>query len=89
LGASRRQVVRIMIVEYLFLGFFAALTGLVLSFASGWGFAALVFETTYRPDLSAVVAMLVVVPVLTVAIGLISGRGIYKRPPLDVLRADV
>jgi len=89
LGASRKQVVRIMVIEYLFLGFFAALTGLVLSFASGWAFAVFVFQTAFRADLPATVAMLAVVPLLTIVIGLVSSRGIYNRPALDVLRADV
>jgi hypothetical protein len=34
-------------------------------------------------------ALLVVVPGLTVGIGMISSRGIYSRPPLESLRADV
>ena len=89
LGASVSQVIRIMIVEYLFLGFLAALTGLLLSFASGWAFATFVLDTGFRPDFLAVCMLLVVVPLLTVTIGIASSRGIYRRPPLDVLRADV
>ncbi|MEX0748046.1 MAG: FtsX-like permease family protein, partial [Rhodothermales bacterium] len=89
LGASREQVVRIMLVEYMFLGLFAAFTGLLLSTLGGWAIAAFVFETTFRPDILSLVALLFVVPALTMAIGLINSRGIYARPPLDVLRAEV
>lgn len=89
LGASRRQVISIMVTEYLFLGFFAAVTGLVLSLASGWAFAAFVFETVFQPDVAAMLGMLIVVPSLTILIGLLNSRGIYARTPLEILRSDV
>lgn len=89
LGASQSEVLRIMTVEYLFLGFFAALTGLALSLASVWAFSAFVFDTSFRPDFVATLVLLGAVPSLTVAIGLINSRGIYRRSPLDVLRTDM
>ena len=89
LGASRRQVMQIMITEYLFLGFFAAATGLMLSVFGAWALSYFLFETAYQPDFVAMLALLVVVPGLTVGIGMISSRGIYSRPPLESLRADV
>ncbi len=89
LGASQSEVLRIMTVEYLFLGFFAALTGLALSFASVWAFSAFVFDTSFRPDIVATLVLLGAVPFLTVAIGLVNSRSVYRRSPLDVLRTDV
>ncbi|MXW65008.1 MAG: FtsX-like permease family protein [Bacteroidetes bacterium SB0662_bin_6] len=89
LGASQSEVLRIMTVEYLFLGFFAALTGLALSFASVWAFSVFVFDTSFRPDVVATLVLLVAVPFLTVAIGLVNSRGIYRRSPLEVLRTDM
>jgi putative ABC transport system permease protein len=89
LGASRRQVMQIMITEYLFLGFFAAATGLMLSVFGAWALSYFLFETAYQPDFVAMLALLVVVPGLTIGIGMISSRGIYSRPPLESLRADV
>ncbi len=88
LGASRSEVLRIMTVEYFFLGFFAALTGLALSFAAVWAFAAFLFDTPFRPDIVAALALLVAVPLLTITTGLVSSRGIYRRSPLEVLRAE-
>ena len=89
LGASQSEVLQIMAVEYLFLGFFAALTGLALSFASVWAFSAFVFDTSFRPDIVATLVLLGAVPFLTVAIGLVNSRSVYRRSPLDVLRTDV
>lgn len=89
LGASRSQVFKITVVEYLFLGVFAALTGLALAFIAGWALARFVFETPFVPDYLAAVLAFVAVVSLTVAIGLLNSRGIYDRPPLEVLRAEV
>ena len=89
LGASKQQVIRIMVIEYLFLGFFAALTGLALSTGGGWAVSKFVFELPFHPDYLSLVVMLIVVPLLTIGIGMINSRGIYARPPLEVLRAEV
>jgi putative ABC transport system permease protein len=86
LGASRSTVFRITAIEYLFLGAFAALTGLVLSLGATWALSTFVFEGPFVPDLVAVGVAFLVVTGLTVGIGLLNSRGIYDRPPLDVLR---
>lgn len=89
LGASRRQVVQIMMTEYLFLGFFAAATGLVLSLLGAWALSHFLFETAFQPDLFSMMILLITVPGLTIGIGMLNSRGIYSRPPLESLRADV
>jgi len=89
LGASRKQITRIMIIEYIFLGGFAALTGLVLSYASSWALAFFVFESVFIPTVWPFVVMISVVISLTVLIGMSNSRGILDRPPLEVLRAEV
>ena len=89
LGASRKQVLRIMTAEYLFLGIFATLTGLVLAYGASWGLARFVFETPLVVAPLALGGALIVVTGLTLAIGLLNSRGIYARPPLEVLRAEV
>ncbi len=86
LGASRSTVFRITAIEYLFLGSFAALTGLVLSTAASWALSTFVFEGPFVPSFGALLAAFVVVTGLTVGIGLLNSRGVYDRPPLDVLR---
>ena len=89
LGASRRQVFRIMLIEYLFLGLFAALTGLVLAVAASWALAFFVFDAPFAFAPGALLAALLAVPALTIVIGLFNSRGLYARPPLEVLRAEV
>ncbi|MEE8585318.1 MAG: FtsX-like permease family protein [Acidobacteriota bacterium] len=88
LGASRRQVQRILLVEYLFLGSFAALTGLSLALAAGWGLAEFAFEVAYLPNPLPLAAAFLAVGGLTVAVGMFNSRGICDRPPLEVLRSE-
>ena len=87
LGASRAQVRRILTAEYALLGVLAALTGGVLAVAGAWGLAHFAFEIPFRPDLSWLGWALLVVPLLTVAVGLVGSRGALRQPPLAVLRA--
>src|SRR5262249_44161296 len=53
LGASRQQVGRILLVEYLSLGALAAATGIVLSVGATWALAHWVFEIPFAPDVLA------------------------------------
>lgn len=89
LGASRKQVLRIMIIEYLFLGVFATITGVVLAYAASWSLAEFVFQTPLVTAPIIFLLALVIVTGLTIIIGLLNSRGIYARPPLEVLRAEV
>ena len=88
LGASRRQVVQIMAIEYLFLGLFATITGLVLAVLASWALARFVFETPFTPAYLPMLVAAVVVTALTLVVGMLNSRGIYDRPALAVLRAE-
>ncbi|MFK7847508.1 MAG: ABC transporter permease [Rhodothermales bacterium] len=88
LGASRSQVAKIQFIEYLFLGLFAALTGVLLALASAWLLSYFVFQTAFVPALGSLVLAIALVTGLTVLVGMINSRGIYARPPLEVLRAE-
>lgn len=87
LGARRRQVVEIMVLEYMFLGSFAAATGLVLSLGGVWALSHYLFEIDFAPDYLPVVLAFWLVSLLTVAVGALSSRGIHSSPPLEVLRS--
>ena len=87
LGASRHQVVKIMVLEYMFLGSFAAATGLVLSMGGVWGLSNFLFEIDFVPDYLPVALAFVLVSGLTMAVGALSSRGIHSSPPLEVLRS--
>src|SRR5690606_34812169 len=87
LGASRPQVGRILLAEYLLLGLLAAAVGVGLALVGGWALSRFAFAVPFAPSWGAVLVALVVVPALTVGIGLVGSRGVLRRPPLEVLRA--
>ncbi len=88
LGASRRQVLQIMVIEYVLLGLLAAATGLILALGAGWGLAYFLFETTFLPPGLPILAAILLVVVLTVLIGYLNSRSLLDRPPLEVLRSE-
>jgi len=88
LGASRAQIRQILLIEYLFLGSLAAVTGLLLAVIASWALAYYLFETTFAPaGLPLVLALLFVIG-LTILTGVLGSRGVVNRPPLEVLRSD-
>jgi len=86
LGASRRQVARILLVEYLFLGSLSGATGLLLALVGGWGLARFVFEVTFAPALAPLALALVGLPAITVLVGVVGSRSVHAASPLQVLR---
>ncbi|AYQ32635.1 ABC transporter permease [Runella sp. SP2] len=89
LGASRRQILIITALEYLFLGTLAAFTGILLALVGSWALATFSFEMTFNPVLWPVGVVFLTVTFLTVFIGLANSWGILSRSPLEVLRQDV
>jgi len=88
LGASRGQILKILMVEYFALGFLAALTGVLLAILAAWALAALVFKVSFTIAVWPLFLALLVVPIITVATGLLISRGILNHPPLAILRAE-
>jgi putative ABC transport system permease protein len=88
LGASRRQIRTIFLMEYFFLGLFSATTGVLLSLVASWGVVTFVFETSFVPAPEVVVGAFLVVTALTIVVGLSNSRGIFNSPPLEALRSE-
>ncbi|MFL6539262.1 MAG: ABC transporter permease, partial [Chthoniobacterales bacterium] len=88
LGASRAQIWQILCAEYLMLGLLASGTGILLALASSWGLARFVFKLNYAPSIWPLLITAASVSALTVAIGLLTSRGIGSTPPLEILRAE-
>src|SRR5262249_12513143 len=89
LGASRSQICQILVIEYLFLGALAAVTGLFLAVLASWALAAFVFEVVFVPTGLPLVAALLLVSAVTVLTGMLGSRGVTTRPPLEVLRSEM
>lgn len=88
LGASKKQIRKITGVEYLFLGLLSAITGLLLSAAATWGLGYFYFDLAFAPLLWIFGLIIAAVTLLTVTIGLVSNRSVYKKTPLEVLRLE-
>jgi putative ABC transport system permease protein len=88
LGASRRQVLVITLLEYFFIGALAAVIGIGLSMAFSMVLAKFTFEAVFVPNWWVVGGLFAGVSLLTVLIGLYNVRGVLNRPPLEVLRRE-
>ena len=88
LGASRRQIFRVLTVEYLALGTLAALTGIVLAVTGNWVLATFFFKLPWVPAPGAMVLTWAAVTALTVGVGLFASRGVCDAPPLEILRGE-
>jgi putative ABC transport system permease protein len=88
LGASGRQLMQIQLVEYAVLGVLGAVVGGGLAYGGNAALAVFVFKAPVIMPVTPLVIAVGVVTVLTVATGLLSGRGITRHPPLEVLRQE-
>jgi putative ABC transport system permease protein len=88
LGASGKQVQRILYIEYLLLGLLAATTGALLAVGSAWALAEFVFKVNFRVGILPLLVAVGTVPLLTLATGTFTNRGVLRRPPLEVLRQN-
>lgn len=88
LGANRRQLLQIQLVEYAILGVLAAIVGCALSVAGNALLAKFVFRITPSVPVFVLFLGAAAVCVVTVITGLLAGRGVTNHPPLEVLRQE-
>jgi len=86
LGATRRQILRILLAEYGVLGALGAAAGMGLAFGGAWGLVHYVFQGQFRPDWLAALAIAALMTCLTLAIGLLTARDGYRETPMSALR---
>lgn len=88
LGASRRQIVTVIVAEYLLLAALASLTGAFLSSVASWAAARYFFAIPFSFSLLPVVTIVVVTAGITAALGIAGCWGIFGRSALEALRAE-
>jgi putative ABC transport system permease protein len=88
LGATRAQLVRIALAEYLSLGSLGAVAALALSLAAGWGLVRFVFQASFTIPAGALLLLALAMVILTVIVGIGGSLEVLRKPPLEALRAE-
>ena len=88
LGATRRQVLRVVLAEYLALGGLAAIVGVGLAVLAAWAIATWVFEGPFAVPVPAVTLLAFLVTAGTALLGALNSRDVLRLPPLQVLREE-
>lgn len=88
IGARSRHITKITLIEYAYLGLFAALTGMILSLVGGWLITKYFFEITFAFDWLELLIITAGVIVLTMGIGWWNSRDVINTPPLQILRKE-
>jgi putative ABC transport system permease protein len=86
LGASRRQVARVLLAEYAALGALGALTGMLLSFGGAWGITTFLFDTPFDAALGPTAIIAAGMLLLTMLIGWLTSRDVYRETPMMAIR---
>ena len=88
IGARSEQITAITLIEYTWLGTFAALTGVLLSVAGGYLVCRFFFEVRFGMNVTETLLLTLAVTVLTVFIGWWNSRPVLDLPPLQILRRE-
>jgi putative ABC transport system permease protein len=88
LGASRSQVRRIFLIEYLLLGTFSVLTAGILAPFFAIPLAKNLFKVDTFVTFQPIVICALVAVALTVIVAMLLSRGITRQPPLAILREE-
>lgn len=88
LGATRAQVLRVLVSEYAALGLLSAVASVSIATAAGWALAKWVFDQPFSLPAVQLGGLTLLLIVLTLAVGLWNSAEILKRAPLAVLREE-
>jgi putative ABC transport system permease protein len=88
LGASRRQILALYIIEYGAVGAISGLAGVALGYAAAWPVVVEVFEASWSVDWNGVAALIFGAAGLAAAGGLMAAAVALTQRPAPVLRAD-
>ena len=86
LGATKKQIARVMLAEYALLGTLGALTGVVLSTLAGWALMHWIFKMPFVPAFIPAGLVAGAMIGLAVGIGLLTGRDVFAETPMAALR---
>lgn len=88
LGARSRQILKIIALEYIYLGVLGAMSGILLSLISSQLLAWWVFDSPFIPSLIPFLVLFPGITLLVLIIGLGNSMEVIRKPPLEVLRKE-
>ena len=88
IGARSKQIIKILSLEYLYLGILGSLSGILLSLVSSQLLAWLVFDSAFVPSAFPFLVLFPGICLLVMIIGLTNNLDVIKSPPLEVLRKE-
>ncbi|MEA2761375.1 MAG: putative transport system permease protein [Gemmatimonadaceae bacterium] len=86
LGATRGQIAKILLAEYSLLGVLGGLTGMLLAMAGGWAVVRYLFKVPFTLPIAPIAGIALVIVALTLLIGLLAGRDVFRETPIAALR---
>ena len=87
LGANFSDVKSIVQIEFGILGFFAALSGVVLSLAMSWSLSWFIFDNLWSFSAGVTVASVIGISALSIVTALVATLSVLRQKPLELLRA--
>lgn len=87
LGANFHDVKRMVQIEFGILGFFAALTGILLSLLMSWSLSWYIFDRLWSFSLGITLFSVLAITLLSVVTALAATLSVLKQKPLELLRA--
>ncbi|WP_106147718.1 ABC transporter permease [Flagellimonas meridianipacifica] len=88
LGAKNKQILRITVLEYFYLGLLGGGIGIVLSLLGSLLLAQFVFEVSFVPSAIPFLVVLPSILILVLLIGMLNSKSVLQSPPLEVLRKE-
>jgi putative ABC transport system permease protein len=89
IGATNKQILKITILEYLFLGLLGSIMGVLLALFSSFGLGLFLFQEPFVPSAIPFVVFVPGITLLVLVIGLSNIRSVLSSSPLEVLRREV
>jgi putative ABC transport system permease protein len=86
LGATRRQLTRILLAEYAALGLLAGLVGVVLSAGGGWAMMRYVFDLRFTLPALPLAGVLAATACLVAVVGITASGEVFRKTAMEVLR---
>lgn len=88
IGATTNQLIKINVTEYTILGLLSAGSGILIALTGSFLIARFQFNLDYVIDWTAVTYLLLIIPVITIIMGMVNNRSVINSTPLEVLRKE-